>query len=202
MIRCVQKPLERMKQLASWHRSTLRVVSVPMSALARTSERDCRTRTTNENCTASESWTRTKYDYDAFGNLLHSTGTMLNNYLFAGEQYDPDLGLYYNRARYLNTSTGRFWTMDAYEGVANDPPPLHKYLYSLTDSVDRIDPSGNDDLIGTIGALALQYPLVTMILISAGLDAVGGCIAGALDSQSTCNQGFYSNLLFGAFLVR
>ena len=47
------------------------------------------------------------YDYDAFGNEIHSTGTSPNNYLFAGEQYDPDLNLYYNRARYLNTNTGR-----------------------------------------------------------------------------------------------
>ena len=50
------------------------------------------------------------YDYDAFGNLIHSTGSTPNNYLFAGEQFDPDLNLYYNRARYLNTTTGRFWS--------------------------------------------------------------------------------------------
>jgi RHS repeat-associated protein len=54
------------------------------------------------------------YDYDAYGNLIHSTGTTPNNCLFAGEQFDPDLGLYYNRARYLNTSTGRFWSMDSF----------------------------------------------------------------------------------------
>jgi RHS repeat-associated protein len=46
------------------------------------------------------------YDYDAFGNLIHSTGTTPNNYLFTSEQFDTDLGLYFNRARYLNTSTG------------------------------------------------------------------------------------------------
>jgi|SRR5579872_572165 len=55
------------------------------------------------------------YDYDAFGNLIHSSTTLAsptpNNYLFAGEQFDPDLNLYYNRARYLNVSTGRFWSM-------------------------------------------------------------------------------------------
>jgi hypothetical protein len=28
------------------------------------------------------------YDYDAFGNLLNSTGTTPNNYLYRGEQYD------------------------------------------------------------------------------------------------------------------
>src|SRR6266849_4088734 len=29
------------------------------------------------------------YDYDAFGNLIHSTGTTPNNYLYSGEQFDP-----------------------------------------------------------------------------------------------------------------
>ena len=32
------------------------------------------------------------YDYDAFGNLVNSTGSTPNNYLFAGEQFDPALG--------------------------------------------------------------------------------------------------------------
>src|SRR6202049_5163243 len=67
-----------MKQLRSWHLSTLKVISEPMSALARTSDRDCRTRTTNEDCTADESWTRTKYIYDSNGNTsskADSTGT-------------------------------------------------------------------------------------------------------------------------------
>lgn len=61
------------------------------------------------------------YDYDAFGNLIDSTGSTPNNYLFAGEQYDPALGLYYNRARYLNTNTGRFWSMDTNEGMRSPP---------------------------------------------------------------------------------
>jgi RHS repeat-associated protein len=60
------------------------------------------------------------YDYDAFGNLTHSTTTLSsptpNEFLFVGEQYDSNLSLYYNRARYLNVATGRFWTMDTYEG--------------------------------------------------------------------------------------
>jgi RHS repeat-associated protein len=86
------------------------------------------------------------YDYDAFGNLIHSSTTLpsptLNNYLFAGEQFDPDLGLYYNRARYLNTSTGRFWNMDTFEGYDDDPPSLHKYLYAEADPVDNVDHCG------------------------------------------------------------
>jgi RHS repeat-associated protein len=82
------------------------------------------------------------YDYDAFGNLINSTGSTPNNYLFAGEQFDPALNLYYNRARYLNTTTGRFWTLDTYEGNDQDPLSLHKYLYTEDEPVDNVDPCG------------------------------------------------------------
>jgi RHS repeat-associated protein len=85
------------------------------------------------------------YDYDAFGNLINQTGSTPNNYLFAGEQYDPALSLYYNRARYLNTGTGRFWSMDTYEGDGLSPLSIHKYLYASANPVDRIDPSGHQD---------------------------------------------------------
>jgi RHS repeat-associated protein len=86
-------------------------------------------------------------DYDAFGNLIHSTGTTPNNYLFAAEQFDPDLNLYYNRARYLNVSTGRFWSMDTIDGDPGSPSSLHKYLYAAADPVLGTDPSGNATLV-------------------------------------------------------
>jgi len=108
------------------------------------------------------------YDYDAFGNLLHSTGTSTNNYLFAGEQYDPDLHLYYNRARYLNTSTGRFWTMDTFEGSDWEPTSLHKYLYAGGDPTDRVDESGNDFDIGSeISAVEIGNTLAALPTLTA-----------------------------------
>jgi len=82
------------------------------------------------------------YDYDAFGELLSVNGTTPNSFMYCGEQYDADLGLYYLRARLMNPLTGRFWTADSYEGMNEDPATLHKYMYASGDGVNGIDPSG------------------------------------------------------------
>jgi RHS repeat-associated protein len=103
------------------------------------------------------------YDYDAFGNLINSTGTTPNNYLFAGEAYDSALGLYYNRARYLNTATGRFWSMDTHEGKERDPLSLHKYLYAEGNPVDHVDPSGHEiDMVEVLAVAAIVVTLSSM----------------------------------------
>jgi len=83
------------------------------------------------------------YDYDAFGNLLSSSGTTPNNFRYAGEQFDPDLNLYYNRARYLDAGLGRFWTRDSNEGSAFVPATLHAYMYAGDDPVSNADSTGN-----------------------------------------------------------
>ena len=83
-----------------------------------------------------------KYEYDAFGNDVYHTGTTPNNYLYRGEQYDSDLGLYYLRARYYNPATGRFLSRDPLNGNAFDPKTLHKYLYAGGDPVNATDPTG------------------------------------------------------------
>ena len=101
------------------------------------------------------------YDYDAFGNLIHSTGTTPNNYLFAGEQFDPDLGLYYNRARYLNSSTGRFWSEDPKDGSKWHPKSFHRYFYASQDPINRKDPSGKDDLAEISVSSAINETLET-----------------------------------------
>ena len=86
------------------------------------------------------------YGYDAFGNEVDHTGTTANNYLYRGEQWDPDLGLYYLRARYMNPLTGRFLSRDPKPGHIAIPGTLHKYLYASADPVDRADPLGESDL--------------------------------------------------------
>jgi RHS repeat-associated protein len=98
------------------------------------------------------------YTYDAFGTTIERTGTTDNNYLYAGEQFDSDLGFYYNRARYLNVGTGRFISQDSYEGNSSEPLSIHKYLYANGNPSNEIDPSGNfsiSETAVTFGTLSI-----------------------------------------------
>ena len=61
------------------------------------------------------------------------------------------MGIYGLRARYLNPNTGRFWTMDSYEGSQSDPLSLHKYLYCHANPVNRLDPSGLKSYLYLLG---------------------------------------------------
>jgi RHS repeat-associated protein len=110
-----------------------------------------------------------RYTYDAFGTLLDvwSANELTpadNVYLYVGEQFDPDLGLYYNRARYLNTDTDRFWSMDTYEGNNKEPLSLHKYLYVHGNPVNSIDPSGNMTMADVSSAMNILSQLNTSML--------------------------------------
>ena len=131
------------------------------------------------------------YDYDAFGNLISSTGATPNNYLFAGEQFDSALGIYYNRARYYDQRQGRFWTMDTYQEDPQSPGSLHRFLYVRGNPLNMIDPSGNFDLADValssaiIGSLAggLSGGLLTGSLKGVLLGAAGGGALGLVCSD-------------------
>ena len=83
-----------------------------------------------------------QYSYDAYGNLLEKEGSTENEFLYTGEQYNANTGLYYLRARYMNPSAGSFISMDSYQGSIYEPVTLHKYLYANANPVMYTDPSG------------------------------------------------------------
>jgi RHS repeat-associated protein len=113
------------------------------------------------------------YTYDAFGSLIDRTGTTPNDYLYSGEQFDPNLGFYYLRARYLNPSTGRFWTMDTFEGSVFEPASLHKYAYTHSDPVNRADPSGQFSIVEMIAVVSILTILTSLAVIYGGLQKQG-----------------------------
>ena len=122
------------------------------------------------------------YAYDAFGNLIFSTGSTENYYRYCGEQFDETTGLYYLRARYMDTSTGRFISQDSYVGSISDPVSLHKYLYCSSNPVMNIDPSGYltvEDLeVGTAGEtiLNVSYQMANQSAMRIGMAILASVI--------------------------
>ncbi|MCP4107562.1 MAG: PKD domain-containing protein, partial [Desulfobacteraceae bacterium] len=110
------------------------------------------------------------YVYDAFGITLDKSVTVANNYLYTGEQYDPNLGLYYLRARYYDQSVGRFITTDPYKGNIYEPSTLHRYLYCRNNPINAIDPSGENDSLTKVGAV--MTIILSLLTISGGTGAL------------------------------
>lgn len=132
-----------------------------------------------------------RYTYDAFGNLISSTGRTQNDFLFAGEQFDAVTGLYYLRARYMNPSVGTFISMDSYSGSIDDPVSLHKYLYANANPVSNSDPSGYFTLADMNTSMGMQGELsnINTINVKGILDMVKGMFGFANDIISTIKDG-------------
>lgn len=66
----------------------------------------------------------------------------------------------------MNPSSGRFASMDSYEGSSDDPGSLHKYIYAAGNAPNRTDPLGNESIaeqagvavaLGTLAAITVLY---------------------------------------------
>jgi RHS repeat-associated protein len=114
------------------------------------------------------------YEYDAFGNEFTVSGSTPNEFMYRGEQYDSDLGLYYLRARYYNPLTGRFVSRDPGSGELTNPETLHKYLYADAEPVNGIDPTGWQD--AEVYSLVLSRVSVSAATVTA-VRATGLAIA-------------------------
>ncbi len=95
------------------------------------------------------------YDYSPYGTLLRHSGSSDNPFLFTGEQYDPEAGLYYLRARYYSPELARFLSRDTYEGTLTDPLSQNPYLYARGNPAVYVDPSGH--FFGGFIGLSLSF---------------------------------------------
>ncbi|AEV68149.1 Kelch repeat-containing protein [Acetivibrio clariflavus] len=85
------------------------------------------------------------YYYDAFGNIVESNGVAKdkNSILYAGYQYDKEIGLYYLNARMYDPKIARFLQEDTYTGDINDPLSLNLYTYCNNNPLIYVDPTGH-----------------------------------------------------------
>ena len=110
------------------------------------------------------------YTYDAWGNLLTTTGSMAttlgaqNPLRYRGYVYDTETGLYYLQSRYYNPGWGRFINADDTAALSASPGRTHwdKNLYAYCDNnpTSRVDDEGDlwDTLLcGAVMGIATQY---------------------------------------------
>ncbi len=140
------------------------------------------------------------YTYDAWGNILSTTGSMAdglgytNPFRYRGYFYDTETGLYYLGSRYYNPQWGRFVNADGYVSTGQGIVGNNMFAYCGNNPVKRQDIKGN--LFGTIvggilGAIAggvnaaikgenVVAGAVIGGLVGAAIGTVGGIAATAL----------------------
>ena len=81
------------------------------------------------------------YTYDSFGNLVASSGSLVNSFRYTGREFDTETSLYFYRARYYDPNAGHFLTEDP----ARSPVQPNRYRYVRNSPPNRIDSSGMTD---------------------------------------------------------
>ena len=79
------------------------------------------------------------YEYSVYGHVAASDPNHPNPFMFTGQQFDVETGLYYYRARYYNPYLGRFLQTDpvGYEDGIN------WYNYCCNNPASMVDPLGS-----------------------------------------------------------
>ncbi|WP_156505887.1 RHS repeat domain-containing protein [Bacillus sp. SJS] len=112
--------------------------------------------------------TQEQYSYDPWGKPIFSNDTVHTNpYLYGGEYYDDQTGLYNLKARDYNPEFGRFVTKDTYRGDLTDPRSFNLYSYVYNNPAKYADPSGHFPVhIVVAAAFALMSALETYAAFS------------------------------------
>jgi len=95
--------------------------------------------------------------YDAYGNIVASSGSSANNRLAFTKERDFSIGLDNHGMRYYDPEIGRYISRDP----AGYVDSLNVYLYVHNNPINHIDPLGLNDTfgLGTFGDLALPDPV-------------------------------------------
>ncbi|MEO6689411.1 MAG: RHS repeat-associated core domain-containing protein [Dokdonella sp.] len=120
------------------------------------------------------------YGYDAWGNLVESSGGDDNPYRFASERYDADANLIYLRARWYDSQVGRFLSSDSSSGLDVRPGTRNKYLYTENDPVNTIDPTGRQSLVELSVAEDIAADLAISYAKDLAFDAISNAFTNAL----------------------
>lgn len=110
-------------------------------------------------------------EYDSFGNVLaESDPSAGDRFKVTGREYDPELDLYYYRARYYDPGTGRFASQDPLGFEAGD---YNLYRYTFNSPGKYTDPTGE--------IAALNYSFVGRSIFQRATMAALDCLGLSAD---------------------
>jgi RHS repeat-associated protein len=128
------------------------------------------------------------YAYSSFGKIqkivdknnvdVTANAPVKTVYSFTNREWDQDAGMYYYRARYYDPGIGRFIQEDPHPGIFHQPMTYNsKYIYTLNNPINRIDPSGALSLFEGLGNLVM---LAAIVYVSALTGGTAGAFFGSL----------------------
>lgn len=126
---------------------------------------------------------------DSEGNIV--PGGVSENFVgfaFNGEEQSQRTGLQYLRARYYDSSSGSFISMDSYEGSIMSPLSQNRYTYAENDPVNNFDPSGH---------AAASSKGIERYVDSSDINELRAFMQGAAMYQGAraASENFYGNLM-------
>ena len=127
-----------------------------------------------------------KFDYEPFGALRAANSSSKQamarfRYLYTGQEFDWETGLYNYRAQLYDSDLGRFYS----------PDPLNEffspYVFVGNNPINRVDPSGMISLLGgrlLTGAVSTLFYTILGVGLGAEIGAIVGAARGKTDEQA------------------
>jgi RHS repeat-associated protein len=111
-------------------------------------------------------------DYDSFGQLLSQTNAAAGDrYTYTGREFDPEINLYYYRARFYDPRLGRFTAQDPIGFTTGD---ANLYRYVGNSPLTMTDPTGESAVVEFLAKIG-RGPVGTFIA-----NATFNCVVGEL----------------------
>lgn len=118
------------------------------------------------------------YSYSSFGKILKIENggvdntinpAIKNRFTYTNREYDSELGgLYYYRARWYDSHSGRFMSEDPHPGYMEIPSTINsKYIYTGNSPLNFADATGADFISDIFGGKAGGYTLDAFFAVTA-----------------------------------
>ena len=124
------------------------------------------------------------YEYDAWGNIVSSSGRLaeINPLRYRGYYYDNETGFYYLQSRYYDPANRRFINADVYASTGQGFVGTNMFAYCVNNPVFLTDEDGNFAIAIGIGAA------VEAICAGVAAAGLGIVLLGELERSTKANR--------------